>query len=251
VLLVGPNAVPASTTAELARLRPRRIIVLGGPGAISDAAAATIAGYATEYGARIGGATRYDTAAGVSADAFGSGAPVAYVVSGATFADAVSAGPAAARDGGPILLTDPATLSAPTAAELARLAPTRVVIVGGAGAVLPAVEDAIRALLPAAAVERIAGADRYATSAAVAATFAPGSAAVFLAIGTNFPDALAGGAAAGALGSPVVLTASNALLPVTAAELTRLAPRRAVVLGGPTLVSEAVVVATRGILAAQ
>jgi putative cell wall-binding protein len=117
--------------------------------------------------------------------------------------------------------------------------------------VLPAVEAAIRALLPAAAVERIAGADRYATSAAVSATFAPGSAAVFLAIGTNFPDALAGGAAAGALGSPVVLTATNALLPVTAAELTRLAPRRAVVLGGPTLVSEAVVVATRGILAAQ
>jgi putative cell wall-binding protein len=137
VLLVGPNAVPASTTAELARMRPRRIIVLGGTGAISDAAAATIAPYATEYMARIGGATRYETAAGVSADAFGTGAPVVYVVSGATFADAVSAGPAAARDGGPILLTDPATLSAPTAAELARLAPARVVIVGGTGARLP------------------------------------------------------------------------------------------------------------------
>jgi putative cell wall-binding protein len=163
----------------------------------------------------------------------------------------VSAGPAAARDGGPVLLTDPATLSGPTAAELVRLAPVRVVIVGGTGAVLPEVETAVRATLPSAAVERIAGADRYATSAAVSATFAPGAAAVFLAIGTNFPDALAGGAAAGALGSPVVLSAGNALGPATAAELTRLAPRRAVVLGGPTLISEAVVSAVRGILAAQ
>jgi putative cell wall-binding protein/spore germination protein YaaH len=251
ILLVTPAGVPAATAAELARLRPRRIVVLGGPGAVGDAVVAGLGPFAAEGVARIGGADRYATAAGVSADAFPAGAPVAYVVSGATFPDAVSAGPAAARDGGPVLLTAPATLSAPTAAELARLAPARVVLVGGPGAVLPDVEAAIRALLPSAVIERLAGPDRYATSAAVAATFAPGGAAVFLAIGTNFPDALAGGAAAGALGSPVVLAAGTALAPVTAAELTRLAPRRAVVLGGPTLITDAVVVAVRGILAAQ
>jgi len=251
VLLVLPGAVPASTVTELTRLRPRRIVILGGPGAVSDAAVGSLAPLAAEGVFRIGGADRYGTAAAVSADAFPSGAAVAFVVSGATFADAVSAGPAAARDGGPVLLTHPAALSAPTATELARLAPGRVIIVGGTGAVLPEVEAAIRALLPAAAVERLAGPDRYATSAAVSATFAPGSAAVFLAIGTNFPDALAGGAAAGVLGSPMVLTTGAALAPSTAAELTRLAPHRAVVLGGPTIISEAVVTAVRGILAAQ
>jgi putative cell wall-binding protein len=122
--------------------------------------------------------------------------------------------------------------------------------VGGTAAVSATVEASVRAVLPSATVERLAGPDRYATSAAVSATFGPGSSAVFLAVGTNFPDALAGGAAAGALGSPVVLTPSTVLAPSVATELVRLAPRRAVILGGPTVIAESVITAVRGILAA-
>jgi putative cell wall-binding protein len=251
VLLVLAGGVPAATQAELNRLRPRRIMILGGPGVVSDAVVGQLSPFTTEGVYRTGGVDRYATAAAVSATAFPTGAPVAYLVSGRTFADAVSAGPAAARDGGPVLLTEPASLSPATAAELARLAPARVVIVGGVGAVFAEVEAAVRGVLPAAVVERLAGADRYATSAAVSATFAPGAAAVFLAIGTNFPDALAGGAAAGALGGPMILTTRDGLPPAVSTELTRLAPRRAVILGGPTLVTDTVVAAMREILAAQ
>jgi len=249
ILLVTPGGVPQATVAELVRLRPRLIIALGGPGVVADATLASLATLATEGATRIWGPDRYATAAAVSAFAFPSGAPAAYLVSGRTFADAVSAGPAAARDGGPVLLTDPGSLSAATAAELARLAPGRVVIVGGVGAVAAEVETAVRAVLPSALVERLAGPDRYATSAAVSSTFAPGAAAVFLATGTNFPDALAGGAAAGALGGPIVLTAPTTLPGPVATELSRLAPRRAVILGSSGVVSDAVVTSMRGILA--
>lgn len=250
ILLVGTTAVPAATAGELSRLRPRRIVVVGSGGVVSDGVLNALRAYAVEGVSRIGGKDRYATAALVSGAAFPAGAPVAYLVSGRDFPDAVAGGPAAARDGGPILLTDPASLSPATAAELARLAPARVVIVGGPSAVSSAAEAAVRGLLPRATVERRAGADRYATSAAVSATFAAGAPAVFVATGLNFPDALAGGAAAGALGVPIVLTAPNALPSGVTAELTRLAPRRVVVLGGTSVVSEAVLAATRQIISA-
>lgn len=248
LLLVRPLSVPASTAAELARLQPRRIVVLGGPSVVSDAVAAELATSATEGVVRLAGVDRYGTAAAVSQAAYPNGAPVAYLVSGRTFADAVSAAPAAARDGGPVLLTDPFSLSAATAAELQRLAPARVVIVGGESAVVPSVAAQIGGLLPGATVQRIAGLDRYATSAAVAATFATGPSAVYLATGTNFPDALAGAAAAGARGSPMVLTAGQALPATVSAALVGLRPRHAVIVGGATVVADAVLVATRAIL---
>ncbi len=82
--------------------------------------------------------------------------------------------------------------------------------------------------------------DRYGTAAAVSkATFSPGVPVAYIASGLNFPDALAGAAAGGYLGGPVLLV--NGHIPaVTAAELTRLQPGRIVVLGGSAAVSDAV-----------
>jgi len=56
------------------------------------------------------------------------------------------------------------------------LDPARIVIVGGTGVVSAAVESALAAFVPdPGLVRRIAGADRYATAAAIAAdAFAPG-----------------------------------------------------------------------------
>jgi len=94
-------------------------------------------------------------------------------------------------------------------------------------------------------VSRLAGADRYATAAAIsAATFAPGVDVVYLAIGTNFPDALAGAAAAGHKGGPLLLVAGDSLPPATRAELARLKPARIVILGSTSVVSSAVLQAS-------
>src|SRR5687768_2820966 len=54
---------------------------------------------------RIEGADRYATAAAVSANAFAPGVDVAYVVTGTNFPDALAGAPAAAHEGGPVLLT--------------------------------------------------------------------------------------------------------------------------------------------------
>ena len=93
----------------------------------------------------------------------------------------------------------------------------------------------------AASIVRFAGADRFGTSAAiVAASYQPGVPVVYIANGLNFPDALAGGAAAAHGGGPLLLVQPDSIPAQIATELTRLTPASIVVLGGTAAVSDAV-----------
>lgn len=186
--------------------------------------------------ARLSGADRSATAAAVSAATFPAGAGTVHVATGAGYADALAGGPAAALAGGPVLLVERDRVPPATRQELGRLAPSQIVVLGGTGAVSAAVEHE---LSERAATRRVAGADRFATAAAVSATvFAEGVAAVYVATGNGFADALSGGAAAAHESSPVLLTRHDDLPAATATELRRLRPGRIVVLGGPSAVSE-------------
>ena len=86
------------------------------------------------------------------------------------------------------------------------------------------------------AVSRVSGADRYATAAAIAdsgwPSALPANSTLLLATGSTFPDAVAGSAAAGHLGVPLLLTTSGSLSPQAAAEIDRLHPARVALLGG-------------------
>ena len=211
--------------------------------AASRPAAASVVPSASVTSERLGGPDRYATAVAISRRLFpDGGAPVVYVASGETFADALSAGPAAARAGGAVLLTARLSLPAVAEAELIRLAPDRVVVVGGASVVTNTVVQRIRAVLPSTSIEHIAGTDRYATSARLsAATFPAGETEIaFVATGTNFPDAIAAGSAAASLGSPVLITRPDTLPASIATELSRLAPERVVIVGSTAAVSSAV-----------
>jgi spore germination protein YaaH len=93
---------------------------------------------------RLSGPDRYATAAAISAATFPSGAPVAYVATGLNYPDALAGAVAAARAGGPLLLVTPTALPNPTKAELGRLKPKRIVVLGAAGAVSDAVANAAK-----------------------------------------------------------------------------------------------------------
>ncbi len=247
VLLTSATSLPAATATELARLKPSRIVVLGGTGVVSDAVASAARAYATtKTVSRLAGPDRYATAAAVSAASFAPGVPVAYLAVGTDYPDALAGSVAAARAGGPVLLTSATSLPAATATELARLKPSRIVVLGGTGVVSDAVASAARAYATTKTVSRLAGPDRYATAAAVsAASFAPGVPVAYLAVGTDYPDALAGSVAAARAGGPVLLTSATSLPAATATELARLKPSRIVVLGGTGVVSDAVASAAR------
>jgi putative cell wall-binding protein len=239
VLLVTRDALPEATRERLLALRPARILVLGGPAAVSDAVLAQLAGLASGGASRIAGNDRYETAAAVSAQAFGPLVPVAYVATGASFPDALAGAAAGAAKGGPVLLVQRDAIPTSVAVELRRLAPRSIVILGGTGAVSEAVATQLRTY--SVSVSRAAGADRYGSGVAVAQSSFPGGASVvYVATATNFPDALAGGALAGRSAAPLLLVPGTCVPLVVREELTRLGATQLVLLGGPGAVSGAV-----------
>jgi putative cell wall-binding protein len=203
LLLVTPNSIPAETATELTRLAPDDIVILGGLGAISQQVEDDLAPYATNPITRLAGADRFATAVAISQYGFSvdGSADTVFVATGRGFADALAAGPVAVQLNGPVLLTEKDTLPAVVGTEIVRLTPSRIIVVGGTAAVSDAVVTALDALQVGDVVERIAGADRYATAAAISAEgFEFGALRVYLATGLNFPDAL--GAAAGGMTDP-------------------------------------------------
>ncbi len=190
---------------------------------------------------RVAGGDRFATAAAVSAAQFEPGVERAYLATGANFPDALAGGPAAALAGAPVLLTAPDGLPQVTTEELQRLRPAEIVLLGGTDAISAEVEGAVRSLADGP-VTRLAGADRFETAARTSAAAFPADVDVaYVATGEDFPDALAGGAAAASVDGPVLLVARDDVPEVTATELQRLDPDRIVVLGGDRAVGQPVV----------
>jgi putative cell wall-binding protein len=186
------------------------------------------------------GNNRYETAAAASEDAFSPGVPVAYVATGANFPDALAAGAAAGFQRGPVVLVERNSLPALATTELERLNPQRIVIVGGASVISDYVAALVGRFNTGGGVTRVAGADRYATAAAISNAFAPGVPAAYVASGRNWPDALAAVPHAARAGAPILLTLPGDLPGATRTALTRLRPGRIIVLGGTSAVSSGV-----------
>jgi len=240
ILLTRPDRLPDVVGAELVRLGPSRVIVAGGESVVSAAVVATVRellgpGVAID---RLAGPNRYATAAAISRASFEPGVPLAFVASGEAFPDALAAGGVAGTLGAPILLTRRSALPAETRAELARRNPGRVAIVGGTGIIDAGVATAIASIVPT--VERVAGPNRFATAAAVAARFAPEATGAILTTGLEFADALAAVPVAAAEGRPILLVRPDELTVPTRDAIIDARPSSLVVAGGPVRVSDAV-----------
>ena len=189
---------------------------------------------------RWAGTNRYETSAEISAQSQPPGVPVVFIANGTNFPDALSGAAVAGQLGGPVLLSPSTALPPAIITELQRLNPARIVILGGSGVISDAIEGQLDAYTTGN-VDRWAGTNRYETSAEISAqSQPPGVPVVFIANGTNFPDALSGAAVAGQLGGPVLLSPSTALPPAIITELQRLNPARIVILGGSGVISNAV-----------
>ena len=147
ILLVRPDAIPAETASELSRLAPARIVVLGASAVVSDAVAAGLIPYATSANVtRLAGSDRYATAVAVSSGTFTSG-PTVFVATGINFPDALGGGPVAGGLPGPLLLVPGTWLPSTVSAELSRLDPGTVIILGGTTSVSDEVASQIEWLL--------------------------------------------------------------------------------------------------------
>jgi putative cell wall-binding protein len=162
--------------------------------------------------ARVSGDDRFATAVATAQSfaPFPSGEGVVYLTSGRSFPDALGAGALAAQLDGPVLLTEPNALPASVKAELLRLRPAVINVVGGTSAVSAAVFSQVQKLGFTHDTVRIGGADRYATNRALISAALEEASTVYIAVGSNFPDALAAGPAAAKLDGAVVLVNGTA-----------------------------------------
>jgi putative cell wall-binding protein len=213
VVLTAPTALSAQARDAIASLGAAHVYLIGGTAAVSasvERSLAAIPGVADVT--RLSGTDRTATARAIHGAAKGSWGATAVIASGTGFADALSISPYAHATNAPIFLASPkagldtASLSAIKAGGF-----TRIVIVGGPAAVAAATEGQLTRSAPGATVTRLAGDDRYQTSADIAkfsVSDTQGKLAlnnIVCATGTNYPDALAGGAFAGHIGTVLLL----------------------------------------------
>ena len=96
---------------------------------------------------RLSGPDRFATSAVISAESYEPGVDVVFVANGLNFPDALAGAPVAGAEGGPLLLVADSMIPAVVAAELDRLDPKRIVVLGGAGVVHESVVQALEAYI--------------------------------------------------------------------------------------------------------
>lgn len=147
------GTAPATVRAAIEALNPGTVTAIGGTAAVAATTLSSAAsGRATS---RLSGADRYQTGRKVAQAAYPNGAPVAYLASGAVFADALAGG--TLRDG-PVLLAPPteyASMATTVADTLTALHVTSVGGLGGTGVLPDTMITAVVAKAPAATISSL------------------------------------------------------------------------------------------------
>ncbi|MGO3146359.1 MAG: cell wall-binding repeat-containing protein [Leucobacter sp.] len=239
LLLTNLGILPQPTANELKRLKPQRIVIVGGTGVVTSSVEKVLKTHAKEV-VRVSGGDRYATSAAVSKFGWGSSTE-AFIATGTNYADALTAGAAAAYLDAPVLLVPGMSATAPASIrqELTRLNVKKIRIAGGTGSVSSSMQKSVGA---GRTVVRYAGGDRYDTGAKIARGVFTGTADTYWAYGLDFADALAGSAVAGVRGSALLLVQRTCVPTTTYAANDLLAPGDTYLLGGTGTLTNGVMV---------
>jgi hypothetical protein len=191
---------------------------------------------------RLSGSDRYATAVAVARET-DDAAKVVVVASGVetSMPDALVAAPLARSKGGVLLLSGPKGLTSATTSEISRRGVTTAYLVGGTAAVPSSVTSQLQSL-GVTSVSRVAGADRYATAAAVARAMGGERPDVMVASGFagSMADGLLLSGPAAELGRPILLVKTTGVPAPTRSALADLRAVRTVVAGGTGVVAPSV-----------
>lgn len=164
---------------------------------------------------RIAGSDRIATAIEVSKKYYKT-ADTVIIARGDMYPDSLTASPLAKALKAPILLTQKDELDDRVMDEIARLGVKNVIIVGGESSINSTVESLLYKYDKDHEIERIAGKNRYETSAAVATKLievAGNKNTAIIASGENFADALTAGAFASEKSYPILLVQKSSINP--------------------------------------
>lgn len=203
VLLIDnrePNKALEYIDANL--VKEGTVYILGGKGVISDSLKTTIKnkGFNVE---RLGGRDRYETNLQIL-KAAGAGNEDLLISTGKGFADSLSA----SATSKPILLIDDG-IRANQKTYLKENNFNDIYILGGKGVVSDRYMSELKPYSSTGIVERVSGANRYATSVAIAEKFFNNPESIVFAGAMDFPDGLSGGPLAMQVGGPMLLVSNN------------------------------------------
>lgn len=221
VILTNSYRLSARADGQISRLKPQKVVIVGGESAVSDSVVDQIEKRVAREAkiVRISGDTRRDTANEIFAQAKKQiGAnwkdDTAIIATGENFTDALSISALAQHQKYPVFLSGNTGLDASTIKDIKGYGFTHILIAGGSAAV----PNSVIAQLKSAGVDesnivRLGGATRYQTSLEIA-KFAYDHGDLFpedpvFATGENFPDALAGGVLAGKKDAPLLLVSPD------------------------------------------
>lgn len=206
ILLTKGDSIDRRVISELNRLKPQKIVLLGGTACLQLPIEKELDELHIEW-ERIGGVDRYETSI-LLANRLSSESLI--LANGDNFPDALSAATFAGIKQIPIVLTS-TTLPNSVIEYYKKAGPKHLIVIGGE-AVIPTAELTKNKFK----IEtRLAGVDRYGTNAKVLSymkdTYESND--LFLASGITFPDAVAGTVLASKLKAPLLLTEKNDIPP--------------------------------------
>lgn len=243
VLYSSSDSLGSVTVAALKRLRPARVVLMGGTAALNDDVDAEVRSAVPGVQVqRLSGTDRIDTAAqaALTAPMVPAGRPVV-IANGWSPPDVGAAAPLADALGGSVLLAQKNALGAATVNALGQLAPSRVVIVGGTSALDSGIEQELDSVVPGVPAQRLGGADRTDTAGRGAELAGvPAGSPVVLASGWSPPDVGVAAPLAAAIDGTVLFLYRGSLGEHTAGALRRLAPKQVTVVGDTDAVPAAV-----------
>lgn len=228
ILLNPQEKLSDDVRAELERLSAKKVIILGGTGAISEYAEYQIEGLGLKT-ERISGKNRFETAANIAARLDGNPAK-AVVADGFNYPDALAVASHAAKQGYPILLTGKEELPSATKTALRYIDET--IVVGGTGAIG---EDVFNELPNP---KRYSGSDRYETAAEIATELVGTTNKAFITTGSGFADALTGSVLAAKEDAVMLLVQKDEVPTPTKAAIDELDILNFRILGGTGAVGE-------------
>lgn len=201
MLLVSDKGIDSETLTEIARLKARNVIILGGPRSVPEHISNTLKNRGLNV-RRIAGQNRYDTSRMIAEEVISLRGPsTAHLVNGDAYADAVSISTVAGRYKQPILLTRANELHPEVRKLTNTIKDWR--IIGGTTSISNTAENQLKSRVSNAT--RLSGKDRYEVNKRVLNHWGISGGRVYIGSGTAFADILTGSIIASRENSGVLL----------------------------------------------
>ncbi|BAG07601.1 cell wall-binding repeat-containing protein [Finegoldia magna] len=230
ILLTDANTADKGLIQEIKRLQTKYFVKIGGEKSISNEVAKQLLPEKSKVRS-FKGADRYATNAEIIKEF--KDADTCIIASGENFADSLSIGAYATKNGYPIVLVQKNKINDVTKQALKDSKIKKCYIVGGENSISKSLEKELPQV-----IERIAGNDRYETSLKIADKFYKDAEGAYLASGEVFADSLAINPIAAKFDVPLILTPKDKLPQKTLEYLEKSKIIQVAIIGGEKTVSK-------------